>query len=157
MGEITDGDRELELFIQSALGACLSGATEDHWLLFFTGGGRNGKNTLGDAVQRVLGDYATTVPSETLMARHQEHKTEMMNLKGRRLVTSSEVEDGAFWAESKINSVTGDAILSGRYMRQDYVEFPRTHKHLIYGNSRPQLRNITQALRSRLKIVAQRL
>ena len=154
MDEVCDGDQELVRFHQMSLGACLSGAIADHWLLFWIGGGRNGKNTLGDLVMDILGDYARNVPSDTLMAKqHAEHKTEIMSLKGCRLVTSSEVEDGARWNESRINQVTGDAMLSGRFMRQDFVEFPRTHKHLIYGNHRPALKNVTVALRSRLKIL----
>ena len=31
--------------------------------------------------------------------------------------------------------------------------FQRTHKHLVYGNSRPQLRSTDSAIRSRIKIV----
>jgi len=152
--EIFDGDQELIDWVQMALGACLSGAIEDHWLMFWTGGGRNGKNTLGDLVLAILGDYAKAVPAETLMSRkNQEHKTEIMNLKGVRLAVASEIEESDFWSESKLKSLTGDAVLSGRFMRQDFVHFERTHKHLIYGNHRPQLRNVDAALRSRLKIV----
>lgn len=38
-------------------------------------------------------------------------------------------------------------------MRGDHFTFRRTHKHLIYGNHRPQLRSAGNAIRSRLKIV----
>jgi len=38
-------------------------------------------------------------------------------------------------------------------MRQDWISFKRTHKHLIYGNHRPQLRNTDIGIKSRLKIV----
>jgi len=38
-------------------------------------------------------------------------------------------------------------------MREDWITFARTHKHLIYGNRRPQLRNVDVGIRSRLKIV----
>jgi|GEM_PF-2432266 len=152
--EITGRDSELALFLQRALGACLSGAVEEHWLLFWIGAGRNGKNTLGDLVAYVLGDYAKTVPTRMLMAqKHEEHPTEIMDLKGARLVISSELNEGAKWNESRLNQVTGDTVLTGRRMRQDYVQFERTHKHLVYANSRPTLSRITPALRSRLKMV----
>lgn len=154
MDEICGGDQSLVRFHQVSLGACLSGALEDHWLLFWVGEGRNGKNTLGDLVQWILGDYARSIPSDALMAKaNAEHKTELTPLKGARLVTSSEVEDGARWAEAKINQVTGDEVITARYMRQDPIEFPRTHKHLIYGNHKPTLANVTVALTSRIKIV----
>jgi putative DNA primase/helicase len=154
MKEITNGDQELIEFHQISLGACLSGAVESHWMLFWIGSGRNGKNTLGDAVQFIFGDYAKKIVSSVLMSKtHEAHPAEIAQLDGCRLATSSEVEDGAFWHESKINEVTGDATLSARFMGQNFFEFKRTHKHLIYGNHRPQLRSITPAIRSRIKIV----
>ena len=154
LSEITEDDDELALFIQKSLGACLSGAVEEHWLLFWYGAGRNGKNTLGDMVMELMGDYARAIPSATLMSqKHQAHATEIMNLKGMRLVTSGEIEEGAHWAEAKIKELTGDGNLSGRFMHQDWATFKRTHKHLIYGNHRPQLRNVDVGIQSRLKIV----
>jgi putative DNA primase/helicase len=152
--EIFEGNNDLIDWVQRALGACLSGAIEDHWLMFWTGAGRNGKNTLGDLVMHILGDYAKAIPADTLMSKkNPEHKTEIVNLMGARLAVASEIEESDFWAESKLKSLTGDARLSGRFMHKDLIEFKRTHKHLIYGNHRPQLRNIDDALRTRMKVV----
>jgi putative DNA primase/helicase len=154
LSEITDGDGELVRFLKVSLGACLSGAVESHWLLFWTGSGRNGKNTLGDAVMFAMGNYALQIATSTLMdAKHEAHPTELAQLQGVRLAIASEVTQGSYWNESRINSLTGDAVISARFMRQDYFTFPRTHKHLIYGNHRPQLRNATDAVKARLKIV----
>ena len=44
---ITLGDAGLCELLQVSLGACLSGATENHSMLFSIGSGRNGKKTLG--------------------------------------------------------------------------------------------------------------
>jgi P4 family phage/plasmid primase-like protien len=152
--EITLGDTELITFLQVSLGACLSGALESHWLLFWTGVGRNGKNTLGDLVMWILGDYAKKVPAATLMSKSSEgHPTEIASLLGVRLAVSSEVAEGEFWHETRINELTGDSMISARFMRQDFFEFERTHKHLIFGNNRPRLKTISDALKSRIKIV----
>ena len=152
--EITGDDGELVRFLQVALGACLSGAVESHWMMFWTGDGRNGKNTLGDLIMFILGDYAKKIPVATLMDKgHEAHPTELASLLGVRLATSSEVNDGAHWDESRINELTGDSHVSARFMRGDFFEFRRTHKHLIYGNHRPQLRSVTEALKARLLIV----
>jgi putative DNA primase/helicase len=154
LSEITGGDDELVKFHKVSLGACLSGAVESHWLLFWSGLGRNGKNTLGDAVMFAMGGYALQIATSTLMdAKHEAHPTELAQLQGVRLAIASEVTQGSYWNESRINSLTGDALISARFMRQDYFTFPRTHKHLIYGNHRPQLRNATDAVKARLKIV----
>ncbi|MGB6686838.1 MAG: phage/plasmid primase, P4 family [Terracidiphilus sp.] len=154
LAQITQGDRELSEFLQVSLGACLSGAVEAHWMLFWIGSGRNGKNTLGDLVLDAMGDYARKVLASTLMTKPQEgHPTEIANLQGIRLAVSSEINDGEHWNEARINEVTGDATLSARFMRGDFFTFKRTHKHLIYGNHRPQLRNVSNAVKSRIQIV----
>lgn len=155
MQEITDGDPELVTYLQTALGACLSGAIESHWLLFWYGpSSRNGKNTLGDTIKWLLGDYAGMMPTSALMSKERDsHATEMMNLKGKRLVISSEVPEGKFWDESRLKECTGEDELQGRYLYRDWVRFRRTHKHLIYGNHQPSLKNIDMAIQSRFKLV----
>lgn len=154
LDEITKGDKHLQEYLQVALGACLSGAVENHWLMFWIGNGRNGKNTLGDAVMRIMGSYARKIPSSTLMkTKFDSHPTEIANLKGCRLAIASEVESGAFWSESRINELTGDVVISARFMRGDLFEFKRTFKLLIYGNHRPRLSTITEATKNRLQLV----
>jgi putative DNA primase/helicase len=153
--EVTCGDDALAEYLQISLGACLSGALTDHWLLFWYGQGRNGKNTLGDLVLKIMGDYAKVIPTQTLMSdRHgNRHPTEIANLRGFRLAISSEVSEGEYWDEAKIKSLTGDAMMSGRFMRSDFIEFRRTHKHTIYGNHRPMLRIVDKAMAERLHLV----
>ena len=154
LDEITGGDASLGRFLQISLGACLSGAVESHWLAFWTGGGRNGKGTLADLVVHILGEYAKKVPAELLMSRpFPAHPTEIANLQGVRLALSSEVRDGDHFDEARLNEFTGDAYLSARFMRGDFFDFRRTHKHLLLGNHRPQLRTATDALKARMKIV----
>ena len=156
LDDITCGDKDLSAYLQRGLGACLSGAISDHWLMFWYGAtGRNGKNTLGDLVLWILGEYAKKVPASTLMSdKHaNRHPTEIANLRGLRLAFSSEIEEGDHWHESRLKEVTGDAMLSGRFMRQDLIEFPRTHKHVVFGNNRPMLRVVDQAIASRMHMV----
>lgn len=152
--EITLDDPSLAEFLQVAFGACLSGAIEGHWLLFLSGRGRNGKNTLGELITYAVGEYARKIPSHVLMAKqHEGHPTEIAQLQGVRIAFASEVNDGSHWHESRINELTGDETLSARFMGGDFFEFRRTFKLVIYGNHQPQLRTVTDALRSRIKIV----
>ena len=154
MTEITGNDEELIRFHQLSLGACLSGAVEGHWLLFWYGVPRAGKNTLGELVEGLMGDYARTIPTSTLMSKKFEsHPTEMANLQGIRLATSSELSDGDHWNEARIKQLTGDATISARWIGGNFFEFDRTFKLLVYGNYKPQLRSADEALRARLKIV----
>lgn len=154
LDQITVNDKELQEFLQVSLGAMLSGAIEDHWIMFWVGSGRNGKNVLGDLIQKVLGTYAKKVPSATLLSTNSEtHPTTLANLQGIRVAISSEIPEGSFMNEALVKELTGDTTISARKMRQDFFEFKRTHKHLVYGNTRPQIRSIDQGMQSRLRIV----
>lgn len=154
LDSVTCGDQELAVYLQKSLGAILCGAVEDHWLLFWMGPGRNGKNTLGDLVLWIMGDYGVVLPSEVLMQQKNEmHSTDLVRLRGARLAVSSEVSEGSYWHESKIKSLTGDSVIAARLMHKDGITFTRSHKHLIYGNHRPQIRTVDRALQGRVHIV----
>ena len=155
MRDITLEDGGLVEYLQRALGACLSGAVQDNFLLFWYGDqGQNGKNTLSELLAFIIGDYADFIPTETLMAtKTQQHLTFLASLRGLRVAVCSEVAEGAHWNEQRIKSLTGDAKISANYMRQDPFSFERTHKHIVLGNHRPMLRIVDPAIKSRLHIV----
>jgi putative DNA primase/helicase len=154
LNEITCGDEELIEFHQITLGSCLSGAREVHGVLFWKGFGRNGKSTLGELLEYILGDYCGKIPAATLMqTKNEHHPTGVAALMGLRLALSSEINDGDHWNEALLNELSGDARLTARYMGGNFFTFDRTHKHLIFGNHRPQVRNATEALKKRLYIV----
>jgi putative DNA primase/helicase len=75
------------------------------------------------------------------------------SLRGARLVTASETEQGRAWAESKIKSLTGGDPITARFMRQDNFTFRPTFKLLMAGNHRPVLGNVDEAARRRFNIL----
>jgi putative DNA primase/helicase len=154
LNTITLGDESLQDYHQRSLGACLSGAMSDNFLLFWHGTGQNGKNTFGELIRWVMGDYAQTIPTETLMAsKSSGHLTELANLRGLRLAISSEVSEGCYWDEQRVKSLTGDREISARFMHKDLFVYERTHKHLVFGNNRPMLRIVDPAMKTRLHLV----
>jgi putative DNA primase/helicase len=151
---ITCGRKALQDFLQRVAGMCLTGDTRDHVLLFFLGTGANGKSTFLDLMLYILGDYARQILSELLLERRGEsHPTEIANLMGVRLAVASELAEGQSWNEARIKSLTGDENMSGRFVRQDFFQFPRTHKLVVAGNNRPALRSVDDAMRRRLLLV----
>lgn len=154
IGEVFSNDAEMVAFVQRALGYCLTGDRREQKILFLHGIGANGKSTLLDLVQWILGTYALKLPAVALMqAKTERHPTELAQLRGRRLAVSSELEEGQYWAESRIKELTGDETLTARFMRQDFFEFRQTHKHLIAGNYKPRLRGGDAALGRRFVLV----
>ncbi len=154
VSEIFANDLEKVEFIQRLFGYCLTGDRREQKLPFFYGTGANGKSVLIDETHAVMGTYALNLPSEALMRQqHVAHPTELAQLRGKRLAISSELEDGAYWAESRIKSLTGDATLTARFMRQDFFEFRQTQKHIVVGNFKPRLKGDDPAIARRMVLV----
>jgi putative DNA primase/helicase len=152
--EICAGDESLVRFHQMSLGAMLSGAREAHWLIYWFGTGRNGKNLLADLFFYVMGDYAHKLPASALMSKKYEaHPSELTGLRGVRLALSSEIEEGSFWNEARLKELTGDEFITARYMGKDAFTFTKSHKHLILGNHRPQIKTVDEAIKSRVLLV----
>lgn len=150
----TDGDEELELFLQRAFGYALTGDIREHALFFFYGAGGNGKSTILNALTGIAGDYATVAPMEAFTeARGERHPTDLAMLRGARLVTSQETDKGRRWAESRVKAITGGDPISARFMRQDFFTFRPQFKLLIAGNERPSLQTVDEAIRRRFHLV----
>lgn len=154
MLDIFGGDHAMVEFMQRALGYCLTGDRREQVLFFWHGTGANGKSTLLDVVQWLLDTYALKLPAAALMvSRNERHPTELAQLRGRRVAISSELEEGQFWNEALIKELTGDEVLTARFMRQDFFEFAMTQKHVIVGNHKPRLRGADPAMARRLVLV----
>lgn len=154
LSRITEGEEELQRFLQRTAGYALTGITREHALFFLYGTGANGKSVFINTISGVMGDYAKTAPIETFIASASEHHpTDLAGLQGARLITAVETEDGRRWAESKIKALTGGDRIAARFMRQDFFEFAPQFKLLIAGNHKPGLRTVDEAMRRRLKLL----
>jgi putative DNA primase/helicase len=139
-------DVEFVAFLSRIAGYALTGETCEHALFFCYGAGANGKSTFLNTVIHCLGDYHRTAPIETFTASGGErHPTDLAGLRGARLVTSVETEEGRRWAEAKIKNLTGGDKISARFMRQDFFEYRPYFKLFIAGNHKPGLRSVDEA------------
>ena len=154
LDEATDGDADLQRFLQQWAGYCLTGITREHALIFVYGPGGNGKTVFVNVLGGILGDYAAVAPMETFAASHSDrHPTDLAMLRGARLVTASETEEGRAWAETRIKTLTGGDRVSARFMRQDFFTYSPQFKITAIGNHKPVLRNVDDAARRRFNIV----
>jgi putative DNA primase/helicase len=153
--ETLGGDKALVRFLQQYFGYALTGDTREHALIFGFGPGGNGKGVTINTIRNILGDYAVTAAMDTFTAQFGErHSTDLAMLRGARLVTASETEEGRAWAESRIKSLTGGDPVTARFMRRDNFTFQPAFKLFIVGNHKPVLRNVDDAARRRFNIVS---
>jgi len=140
------GDAEWVDYMQWVLGSLLTGDTSAQKMFIFYGKTANGKSTLLRIVAEVLQDFAARVPSE-LFKKHKKdtHPTQIMTLFGKRMAYCPDFPDKTPLDEEIIKAQTGD-ILSGRAMREDYVEFEATHKAVIATNDLPKVTSSKEAV-----------
>jgi len=154
LDRVMKGDAELIAFMQRLAGYSLTGSTREHAMAFLYGTGSNGKTTFLNAVAGCMGDYHRTAPIETFTAsKSDRHPTDLAGLRGARLVTATETEEGRGWAESKIKTLTGGDRIPARFMRQDFFEYAPQFKLVIAGNHKPSLRTVDEAIRRRFNLV----
>lgn len=136
------------------LGYGLTGDTSAHALFFAYGCGANGKSVCIDTAAGILKDYHATTPIEAFtVSTTDRHPTDLARLRGARLVTAVETEEGRRWAESRVKSLTGGDRIAARFMRMDFFEYTPQFKLLIAGNHKPGLRSVDEAIRRRFHLV----
>jgi P4 family phage/plasmid primase-like protien len=152
--EITGGDVELQAYLQRAVGYCLTGSVREHALFFAHGSGGNGKGVFLNTVAAILGDYATVASMDSFTVTCTDrHPTDMAMLRGARLVTAQETEEGRRWAEARVKALTGGDPITARFMRQDFFTYRPQFKLFVAGNHKPSLSNIVDAIRRRLHLI----
>ena len=151
---IIGGHSEVIDYLKRVAGYSLTGSTQEHALFFCYGLGANGKTTFLNAIAAAVGDYHKTAPIETFTAtNHDQHPTDIAGLRGARLVTAIETEEGRRWAESRIKALTGGDKITARFMRQDFFEYTPQFKLIIAGNHKPGLRAVDEAMRRRFNLI----
>ena len=154
LATVTNGDEERQKFLQRVAGYNLSGIIREHALFFYYGTGGNGKGVFLNTLTGIMGDYAAVASMETFTASQSDrHPTDLAMLRGARLVTAQETEEGRKWAESRIKAMTGGDPITARFMRQDFFTFQPSFKLNIAGNHKPGLRNVDEAIRRRFNLL----
>jgi putative DNA primase/helicase len=151
LNRIMGGNEGMIRYLQQIAGLSLTGDASVQELFVMYGCGANGKSVFLDTLSALMGDYAAEAPPSLVTSRtNDEHPTELADLCGKRLVVASETEEGAKLRIQLVKRLTGNARIKGRFMRQDYFEFPRTHKLVLVTNNKPVIRETTNAVHPRV-------
>ena len=151
--QICIGDADYISYVQRAMGYCLSGDTSEQCIFIQYGVGANGKSTLLSVLRLVLGDYAVQASPETFMVqRGPGTRGDLVRLRGARVVTTSELEDGQRLAESVIKQWTGGEPIVARQLFHDEVEFLPTSKIFLATNHKPKVRGTDHAIWRRIQL-----
>lgn len=142
-------------FLQRWFGYCATGSCREQKFAVHFGNGSNGKSTLIDVIASILGSqYACEAAPDMLIGKSEsKHPTDIADLRGRRMVTSSESRFDELLKEDFIKRATGGDRLKGRHMRQDFFEFVPTHKLQLLTNHKPRIMGTDYAIWRRVMLI----
>lgn len=150
---LSGGDKELAGYYWRVLGYSLFGHVREDKAFIWCGEGGSGKTTLILAVQRCLGDLATTMSPKTLSGDPREHGTFLMDLKGKRMAVISEWRGQVL--SDRFKSLTGGETQKANRMRTDPSEFDNNAVLHMVANPEdmPTMRNPDEAMKRRIRVI----
>lgn len=151
MTEISLGDEDLARTLQLAVGSSMVGLPNARVLMFLFGCGANGKSVFLDTLAHVFGDYSGHIMAEKLTDRSSNNVTsDLAYIRGRRMITTSELDPGVQLSTSLVKSLTGDARVTARHLYQEPFTYEPSYKFWIATNHMPSLKRVDQGIRDRI-------
>lgn len=149
-------EADMRAFIQRWYGLALT-ALPVQKFMFQYGKGANGKSVLSDLMNRLLGDYATSVKIKSLTGRNNKSGADatpdLMPLVGARAAFASEPEEGDRLQEGMIKEMTGGEPILVRNLHSDFIEVRPHFKLTISGNHKPDIRGNDDGIWRRVLLV----
>jgi len=157
LDRIMDGNHGLIRYLQQTAGCALTGDTSEILLLIVWGPGKNGKTVYLETFKDLLGDYAKSIPVETLVNTRRANQTETLfsvaRLRDARYVIATETQKGRQLDEALIKILTGGDTVVARNMYEPLFEFRPKFKIFLCSNYRPSVSGTDEAIWERLKLI----
>lgn len=152
--EISCGRYDIVDFMHHYLGYALTGNISEQCLSVFYGHGCNGKSVFINTLSKIFGNYAVEADVSTFMIqKHNNIPNDIARLKGARLVTARESEQGQRLAESLVKSMTGGDTLVARYLYGEFFSFQSEFKLILVTNHLPRIRGTDHAIWRRIRLI----
>lgn len=133
-------DQELIDYVQLIAGLGAIGRVFLEAVIICIGSGCNGKSILWNAIKRVMGTYAGTVYADVLTANCRRNtKPELADLRGKRLIIASELEEGATLSTSTLKQLASTDAIKAEQKYRDPFEFIPSHTPILLTNYLPEI------------------
>lgn len=157
--EVTQDNKEKSDYLQRALGYSILGTSKEECMFILHGKTtRNGKSTLLDAIQHLLGDYSSVAPVELICKGDRPKNAETASpvlamLKGKRMVTMSESENAGKLDESTIKQLTGGEEITARELYQTAITFKPQFTMWLSCNDLPAVKDKSLFASDRVRVI----
>lgn len=156
LNEVTNGNKELQDYIQKCIGYSLTGSNREQCAYFLYGMGNNGKSTFLDTISDLFGGYSANVQPETIMTKrfgNDGANSDIARLKSVRFVTSEEPTEGVRLNEGLIKQLTGGSKITCRFLYGDEFEYTPEFKIWVATNHKPVIRGTDFGIWRRIKLI----
>lgn len=153
--EVFGADEELISFVQRAIGYSLTGDTREHALFLLWGNGCNGKSVFIEVLRALLGDLATATPMSTFTTKRDSSAptNDLAMLRGARLVTVQESDEGSRFSESTVKQLTGGDAITARFLNKEFFTFMPAFKPWLATNYKPKVKGTDDGFWRRVRLI----
>lgn len=158
--EVMEGRKSVARYLQKAIGYSLTGDTSLECLFIMYGPTtRNGKTTAIETILRLMGEYGRSAKPDMLASNYFKGPSngapseDIARLAGARFVGISEMEQKLTINASLTKQLTGNKIISARYLHENSFEFQLQAKIFIDTNHLPNVADQTLFESNRIKII----
>ena len=148
------GDAELIEYVQKVIGLAAIGKVYEEFIIIAYGDGANGKSTFWNTVARVLGTYSGKISSDILtMGNKVNAQLEMAELKGKRLIIASEMQEGVRLNTAMVKQLCSTDEIQACKKYKDPFHFVPSHQVVLYTNHLPKVGANDDGIWRRLKVI----
>lgn len=148
------GDDELIEYVQKVIGLAAIGKVYEEFLIIAYGDGANGKSTFWNTIARVLGTYSGKISSDILaMGNKVNAQPEMAELKGKRLIIASEMQEGVRLNTAVVKQLCSTDEIQACKKYKDPFHFIPSHQVVLYTNHLPKVGANDDGIWRRLKVI----
>lgn len=155
--DIFNNDEEVIAFIKKAIGYTLTGSTREQCLFQCSGDGSNGKSVFFDTIYNMLGDYSLNAQVESVLTKSNNSSgnatPDIARMKGARFVRTNEPNQGARFNEGFVKQLTGDSVVTARYLYGSDFEFTPEFKLWIATNYPLEIRGTDKGIKRRMRLI----
>jgi putative DNA primase/helicase len=156
LDEVFLGDDELIAFVQRAIGYSLTGSTKEQCFFICYGTGENGKSRTIQVLEHLLGEYGTAADVESLASKDAQPgaiRSDLVRLRGARLVTTTEPEQRMQLSEALLKKLTGEDQVVARAPYEREVVFTPAFKLWMMSNHRPRVKESNHGFWRRVRLI----
>ncbi|WP_197463620.1 DNA primase family protein [Desulfuromonas sp. DDH964] len=157
--EVMGGDQAKADYLARLFGYAITGLVLEHVFAVLFGHGRNGKGTMIETLQKILGPLASPVPAELLLDQGKVSNPagpspHLMALRGLRLAFCSETDQGRRFSAARVKWLSGGDSLTGRHPHdRQPTTFSPSHLLCLATNHKPRADASDFAFWSRLHLI----